>query len=43
MVGISLFGERVARLLDAIVERCGYPCLIVSANSTELTSNAMLA
>jgi putative transposase len=38
----SLSGERVARELDAIAERRGYPCMIVSDNGTELTSNTML-
>jgi len=36
-------GERVGRELDAIAERRhGYPCMVVSDNGTELTSNAML-
>lgn len=39
----SISGERVARELDAIAERRGYPCMVVSDNGTELTSNAMLA
>jgi putative transposase len=39
----SLSGERVTRELDQIAERRGYPCMIVSANGTELTSNAILA
>jgi putative transposase len=39
----SLSGERVARELDVIAERRGYPCMIVSDNGTELTSNAILA
>ena len=38
----SLSGIRVARELDRIAELRGYPCLIVSDNGTELTSNAML-
>jgi putative transposase len=38
----SISGERVARELDAIAEQRGYPCLVVSDNGTELTSNAML-
>jgi putative transposase len=38
----SLSGERVARELDHIAERRGYPCMIVSDNGTELTSNAIL-
>lgn len=43
VVDNSLSGERVARELDAIAERRGYPLLVVSDNGTELTSNAMLA
>jgi putative transposase len=39
----SLAGIRVARELDRIAEHRGYPCLIVSDNGTELTSNAILA
>jgi putative transposase len=39
----SLSGERVTRELDQIAERRGYPCMIVSDNGTELTSNAILA
>jgi putative transposase len=39
----SLSGVRVARELDRIAELRGYPCLIVSDNGTELTSNAILA
>jgi putative transposase len=42
VVDNSLSGERVARELDAIAERRGYPCMVVSDNGTELTSNAML-
>ena len=38
----SISGERVARELDAIAERRGYPLMVVSDNGTELTSNAML-
>lgn len=38
----SLSGERVARELDHIADRRGYPCMIVSDNGTELTSNAIL-
>lgn len=37
-----LSGIRVARELDVIAERRGYPCMVVSDNGTELTSNAML-
>ena len=39
----SLSGIRVARELDRIAELRGYPCLIVSDNGTELTSNAILS
>ena len=42
VVDNSLSGERVARELDKIVERRGLPCMIVSDNGTELTSNAIL-
>lgn len=42
VVDTSLSGHRVARELDRIAEMCGFPCLVVSDNSTELTSNAML-
>jgi putative transposase len=38
----SLSGIRVARELDRIAEFRFYPCLIVSDNGTELTSNAIL-
>ncbi|GEO83055.1 transposase [Pararhodospirillum oryzae] len=38
----SISGQRVARELDWIAERRGYPCLIVSDNGSELTSNAIL-
>jgi putative transposase len=37
----SLTGLRVARELDRIAELRGYPCMIVSDNGTELTSNAI--
>jgi len=43
VVDNSLSGERVARELDAIAERRGYPFMVVSDNGTELTSNAILA
>ena len=33
---------RVARELDRIAGLHGYPCIVVSDNSTELTSDAML-
>ncbi|UUP17043.1 hypothetical protein NTH_04172 (plasmid) [Nitratireductor thuwali] len=42
VVDNSLSGERVARELDRIAEPRGYPCMIVSDNGTELTSNAIL-
>jgi len=42
IVDNSISGERVARELDTIAERRGYPCLVVSDNGTELTANAML-
>jgi putative transposase len=43
VVDTSLTGPRVARELDRIAELRGYPCMIVSDNGTELTSNAILA
>ncbi len=43
VVDTSLTGDRVARELDAIAERRGYPCMVVSDNGTELTANAILA
>lgn len=43
VVDNSISGERVARELYAIAERRGYPCMVVSDNGTEFTSNAMLA
>ncbi len=42
VVDTSIGGSRVARELDRIAELRGYPCLVVSDNGTELTSNAML-
>lgn len=42
VVDNSISGERVARELDRIAEFRGYPCMVVSDNGTELTSNAML-
>lgn len=42
VVDTSLSGIRVARELDRIAEMRGYPCMVVSDNGTELTSNAML-
>jgi putative transposase len=38
----SLSGVRVARELDRICQARGRPCMIVSDNGTELTSNAIL-
>lgn len=38
----SLTGLRVARELDRIADVRGYPCMVVSDNGTELTSNAIL-
>ena len=43
VVDTSLTGLRVARELDRIAEQRRYPCMIVSDNGTELTSNAILA
>src|ERR1700687_3654345 len=43
VVDTSLTGLRVARELDRIAELRRYPCMIVSDNGTELTSNAILA
>ena len=42
VVDNSLSGIRVARELNAIAMTRGYPCMIVSDNGTELTSNAIL-
>nr|WP_154667607.1 IS3 family transposase [Leisingera caerulea] len=42
VVDTSLSGLRVARELDRIADLRGYPCLVVSDNGTELTSNAIL-
>jgi putative transposase len=42
VVDNSLSGQRVARELDTIAMTRGYPCMIVSDNGTELTSNAIL-
>ncbi len=42
VVDTSLSGQRVARELDRIAEMRGYPCMVVSDNGTELTSNAIL-
>lgn len=38
----SLSGERVTRELDRIAQARGFPCMVVSDNGTEFTSNAML-
>lgn len=38
----SISGVRVARELDRIASVRGYPCMVVSDNGTELTSNAIL-
>ena len=42
VVDNSISGVRVARELDRIAEMRGYPCMVVSDNGIELTSNAML-
>jgi hypothetical protein len=42
VVDNSLSGERVNRELDRIAQARGYPCMIVSDNGMELTSNAIL-
>ena len=42
VVDTSLSGDRVGRELDRIAEMRGYPCMVVSDNGTELTSNAIL-
>ena len=42
VVDNSISGIRVARELDRIAERRGYPGMVVSDNGTELTSNAIL-
>ena len=42
VVDNSLSGVRVARELDRIAELRGLPCMVVSDNGTELTSNAIL-
>jgi putative transposase len=42
IVDTSISGHRVARELDQIAEMRGYPCMVVSVNGTELTSNAIL-
>lgn len=42
VIDTSLSGTRVARELDKIIDYRGPPCMIVSDNGTELTSNAIL-
>ncbi|ATU94726.1 transposase (plasmid) [Phyllobacterium zundukense] len=42
VVDNSISGTRVGRELDRIVEHRGIPCMVVSDNGTELTSNAIL-
>ena len=42
VVDNSISGVRVARELDRIAETRGLPCMVVSDNGTELTSNAIL-
>ena len=42
VVDTSISGRRVARELDRVIELRGRPCMIVSDNGTEFTSNAML-
>ncbi|WP_407940893.1 IS3 family transposase [Mesobaculum littorinae] len=42
VVDTSLSGQRVGRELDSIARVRGYPCMMVSDNGTELTSNAIL-
>jgi putative transposase len=42
VVDTSLSGQRVGRELDSIARVRGYPCVVVSDNGTELTSNAIL-
>lgn len=42
VVDNSISGVRVVRGLDRIAETRGLPCMVVSDNGTELTSNAIL-
>jgi putative transposase len=42
VVDTSISGARVAREIDRIIELRGRPCMVVSDNGTELTSNAIL-
>lgn len=43
VVDTFLSGNRVGRELDRISEHRGWPCMVVSDNGTELTSNAILS
>ena len=43
VVDTSLSGTRVVRELDRIAEMRKHPCMVVSDNGTELTSNAILS
>ena len=43
VVDTSLSGNRVGRELNRISEHRGRPCMVVSDNGTELTSNAILS
>lgn len=42
VVDTSISGHRVARELERIAVLRGFPCMVVSDNGTELTSNAIL-
>ena len=42
VVDNSITGKRVAREMDNIAQRRGFPLLVVSENGTEFTSNVML-
>jgi putative transposase len=42
-VDTSLTDLRVVRELNRIAELRGYPCMVVSDNGTELTSNVILS
>jgi putative transposase len=42
VVDTSMSGIWVGRVLDRIAEMRGYPCMVVSDNRIELTSNAIL-
>ena len=41
IVETSITGHQVARELDRVAKLRGYPCMVVSDNGTELTSNAI--